>query len=86
MKKSIWDDSHNKLRDELRSIRKKAGLTQLQLANKLDKPQSYVSKYEIGDRNLDFIEVIYVCKACGEHPGDFIVKFNKLCDIKITEI
>ena len=64
MKKSIWDLSHSLLRKELKKIRKKAGFTQTQLAEKLDKPQSYVSKYEIGDRNLDFIEVIYVCKAC----------------------
>ena len=39
-------------------IRKEAELTQQQLAKKLDKPQSYVSKYETGERTLDMIEVI----------------------------
>ena len=48
--------------------RKEAGLTQQQLAKKLDKPQSYVSKYEIGERSLDLIEVIEVFEAIGVNP------------------
>ncbi len=63
-------------------IRKGAGLTQIQLAKKLAKNQSYVSKYEIGDRNLDYIEVIYVCKACNENPG----KFTELISQKIDKL
>ena len=78
MKKSIWEDSYTKLRKELKKIRKKTGLTQIQLAEKLEKPQSYVSKYEIGDRNLDFIEVLNVCKACDVKPEDFMKKFRML--------
>ncbi|MCB0744680.1 MAG: helix-turn-helix transcriptional regulator [Ignavibacteriae bacterium] len=76
MKKSIWDDHYSKLRKELKKIRKRAGLTQIQLAEKLEKPQSYVSKYEIGDRNLDFIEVIYVCNACNENPENLLNMFK----------
>ena len=76
MKKSIWDNSYIQLRYELREIRKEANLTQIELANKLQKHQSYVSKYENGDRNLDFIEVIQVCIACKEKPEDFIKKFS----------
>lgn len=82
MKKSIWEESYNLLRKELRLIRKGAGLTQLQLAKKLEKNQSYVSKYEIGDRNLDYIEVIYVCKACNENPD----KFTNLISQKIDKL
>lgn len=75
MKKSIWDDSYIKLREELKDIRLRADLTQIQLSEALGKPQSYVSKYEIGDRNLDFIEVINVCNACNIKPEDFVAKF-----------
>jgi len=82
MKNSIWEESYNKLRKELKHIRKKAGLSQIQLAEKLDKPQSYVSKYEIGDRNLDFIEVINVCNQCGIVPEDFTKTIRKLVDVK----
>ncbi len=49
-------------------IRKEAELTQQQLAKKLDKPQSYVSKYETGERTLDLIEAIEVFEAIGVNP------------------
>lgn len=71
MKKSIWEDSYSHLRNELRKIRKDSGLTQIQLAKLLNQHQSYVSKYEIGDRNLDFIEVIRICLACKVEPEKF---------------
>jgi transcriptional regulator with XRE-family HTH domain len=45
-------------------MRINADLTQKDLAKKLGKPQSYISKYENGDRYLDFIEVVAVCQAC----------------------
>ena len=36
-------------------------LTQVQVAAMLGKPQSFVSKYEHGDRNLDVIDLLTVC-------------------------
>ncbi len=38
--------------------RKAAGLTQVEVAQRLDKPQSFVSKYEHGERRLDFTEFV----------------------------
>ncbi len=38
-------------------------LTQTQLAEGLGVPQSYVSKYETGERRLDFVETALVCRA-----------------------
>ncbi|MBP9222608.1 MAG: helix-turn-helix transcriptional regulator [Verrucomicrobiales bacterium] len=55
---------HQRFRDLLRQIRIDAGLTQVQLAEKLGKPQSYVSKAEMGERRLDFIETLDFCEAC----------------------
>lgn len=45
--------------------RTKANITQSDLAKKLKKPQSFVSKYENGERRLDVVEFIAVCKALG---------------------
>ncbi|HQQ75374.1 MAG TPA: helix-turn-helix transcriptional regulator [Pseudomonadales bacterium] len=55
-------------------IRKEAGMTQDQVANALGKPQSFVSKYENGERNLDFIEVIDVIEVLGLDPATKISK------------
>ena len=45
------------------AARQEAGLTQQQLADTLGKPQSYVSKYERGERRLDVIEFLEISSA-----------------------
>lgn len=51
-----------KLRSFLKMQRKKMGLTQVELANLCGLPQSFVSKYETGERYLTFIEVLMISK------------------------
>lgn len=58
MPKSIFTDKYNTFCEILVKYRNERGLTQTQLAEKLGRPQSFVSKYEIGERRLDFIEVL----------------------------
>jgi transcriptional regulator with XRE-family HTH domain len=53
------------LRLLLAEARRAAGLTQAQLARRLSKPQSFVSKYERGERRLDVSEFIEVAEALG---------------------
>ena len=53
------------LRKFLIEARKQAGLTQIDLASALGKPQSFVSKYERGERRLDVGEFVQVTKALG---------------------
>jgi transcriptional regulator with XRE-family HTH domain len=62
MPKSIHTDKYGKFCEMLINYRSLKGLTQTQLAEKLGKPQSFVSKYEIGERRLDFIEVLELAK------------------------
>jgi predicted transcriptional regulator len=40
-------------------------MTQVEVARKLKKPQSFVSKYESGERNLDVVEFVAVCRVLG---------------------
>ena len=47
----------------LTEARKKAGLNQRELATILKRPQSFVSKYERGERRLDIIELLEVVKS-----------------------
>jgi ribosome-binding protein aMBF1 (putative translation factor) len=62
---SIYTARHKKLVRILRSLRTEAGVTQTQLAQRLRRPQSFVSAYEAGQRRLDLIDVEQIAKALG---------------------
>jgi len=62
---SIFTDKYERFRQLMVEARTAAGITQSQLAKKLNQPQSYVSKYERGERRLDLIEFIEVAAAIG---------------------
>lgn len=72
MPKTIYSARHDELRALLATARRQSGLTQVQLADILNRPQSFVSKYEGGERRLDVIEFIDVCKAIKIDPLDVI--------------
>jgi len=57
MANNIYSDEYKKITGKLREARIEAGFTQEQVAEKLGKPQSYVSKSEAGERRLDVTEL-----------------------------
>jgi transcriptional regulator with XRE-family HTH domain len=61
--KSVFTPSYARFRELLIEARESAGLMQWQLAKRLRKPQSYVSKFERGERRLDVVEFLDVAKA-----------------------
>jgi transcriptional regulator with XRE-family HTH domain len=68
-------DRRQKLQDLIRTLRLEAGLTQADLATRLGRPQSYVSKYESGERRLDFVELHDVCIALNLGIDEFAEKY-----------
>jgi transcriptional regulator with XRE-family HTH domain len=52
--------------------RKAAGLTQHELAKHLRRPQSFVAKYEGGERRVDVVEFIDICKAIEVDPNKLL--------------
>lgn len=52
--------------------RKSAGITQQQLADKLKKPQSFVAKYENGERRLDMAEFMTIAEELGVDPAKIL--------------
>jgi transcriptional regulator with XRE-family HTH domain len=61
-----------KLQVLLRAVRIKAGLTQEEVARRLGRPQSFVSKYETGERRLDILELRQVLAALGLPLKEFV--------------
>lgn len=61
----------------LKAARLKAGLRQADVARKLAQPQSFVSKYESGERQLDLLELMQVCSALGLSLTNFVRAFEE---------
>lgn len=72
-----WARQRVLLREHLREMRERQGLTQVALAQLLGKQQSYVSKVESGERRVDFVEVREICRYCGANFMQFVERFDK---------
>lgn len=70
--KSIFSPAYDHFLKELRKAREGAGLTQAQVATKLRKPQSYVSKCEAGERRVDVVELADFCRVYGIKAESFV--------------
>jgi len=75
--KSVFTRKHDRLRHLLVAARKNAGLTQFQLAKRLSRPQSFVSKVERGERRLDVIEFFEVAQAIRIDAFAFLKTLNE---------
>ncbi len=62
---------------KLIEMRKTAGLTNRQLAEKLDRENSFVWRIEHGERRLDVVEFFWVCEALGQNAKEV---YGKLAD------
>ena len=78
MTKSLRSPRQIQLQKLLTEARAKAGLTQGQLAEKLHRPQSFVAKYEGGERRIDVVEFCDIANALDVDPAvlfqDFLDK------------
>jgi len=72
MARSIPHSQKEALKALLRGLRKDRGWSQAELAKKLRQPQSYVSRYELGERRLDILELRQLCKAFDLSLRDFV--------------
>jgi len=57
MNKSVYTKDYKEIIERLKTARIEAGLAQQEVADKLGKPQSYISKIESGERRLDVAEL-----------------------------
>ncbi len=63
MKDSIHSPEYKKVLVRLVELRTKAGLSQRDLAKKLNREHSFVWRIETGRRRLDVVEFFWLCKA-----------------------
>jgi transcriptional regulator with XRE-family HTH domain len=80
MKKTIHTDEYALLVALLRDTRENAGMTQTELATRLDTTQSIVSKIERGERRLDLVELKAWCNAIDMSLAHFAARFEQTCE------
>jgi transcriptional regulator with XRE-family HTH domain len=75
MQKSLKSPEYARLVAMLVAARHAAGVRQQKLAEKLGRPQSFIAKYEGGERRLDVIEFIAVARALDADPVKLFKEF-----------
>jgi transcriptional regulator with XRE-family HTH domain len=75
--KSIARHEYDIFRRCMIAARKEAQLTQESLAKSLQKPQSFVAKYENGERRLDVVEFIIITRVIGADPFSILRKIEQ---------
>lgn len=76
MTSSLHTQRYQVFRSLLVEAREKAGLTQVEVAARLGKPQSYVSKYERGERRLDFTEFVELAEVLSVDTAEFLFAYK----------
>lgn len=85
MAKSIFTQEYALFLRHLRNSRKNAGLTQEQIANRLNQTQSFVSKCERGERRIDVVEIRAFCHAMEISFSEFVRQLEVLIEEEIKQ-
>lgn len=74
--KSGSEKTYERFQQMLVEARRKSGLSQQEVADRLGRPQTYVSKCELGTRRMDVVEFVEMAEVLGFDPADFIRKLK----------
>lgn len=76
MPNSVFTEGYAVLLDLLVETRKAAGITQVELASRLGRPQPFVSYFERGERRIDVIEFCVIAQALNADPLELFGKLT----------
>jgi transcriptional regulator with XRE-family HTH domain len=76
MPRSMFSKDYEILIWLMADIRKEMKKTQTEVANALEKPQSFISKIENGERRMDLIEMIAIADAIGVPPKQILERLE----------
>lgn len=76
LRKSLFSPSYDRFLEVLRQARIESGLTQTDAARLLGKPQSFIAKCEQGERRVDVVELLELCRIYGVSLSEFVDKID----------
>lgn len=76
MSRTLRSPLHLALMKVLRETRREAALTQAQLAERMGRPQSFVAKIEVGERQLGVVEFVSYAEALGLTPPELLARIT----------
>ncbi|MCT8000627.1 helix-turn-helix transcriptional regulator [Sphingomonas sanguinis] len=77
MDKYVFHALGKQLASFMATIRKEAGLTQVELARRLSRPQPMISHIERGERRVDMLEFCEIAWALGQDPVEIFARFSR---------
>ena len=77
MVQSMFTNAYDEVVATVVAMRKRAKLTQRELADILGREQNLVGRIETGQRRVDLVEFIWICHACGADPEIEVAKLTK---------
>lgn len=78
MAKSLHTPEYEFFRSLLVEAREKANLTQAEVSAKMGRPQSFVAKYEGGERRLDVVEFVQICASLNVDAHSILTKIQQM--------
>ena len=72
MPRALFSESYKAMLAVVVAMRKQSGVTQAQVADRLGRPQSFMSKIERGERRLDIAEFCDLAEAMGMKPDEML--------------
>lgn len=69
-----YQRAYKAFRERLISARTDAGMTQVQVNDRLGKPHSFISKCELGERRVDFVELQILAKIYSKNLSFFVIE------------
>lgn len=74
---SVWSKGYDGVIEAVVSMRKEAGFTQRELAERIGREQSFIGRIETRQRRVDLVEFVWIARCCGFDGEKELAKVTK---------
>jgi len=85
MVQTVFTAAYAEIVEAVITLRKRAGLTQRELAERLGREQNLVGRIETRQRRIDLVEFVWICQACGADPEIEVAQLVRLVKRQVPQ-